>query len=53
MDADDEALPHRLETRVRALEAEPGRVGVGTAVERFRDDQPVSPSSPMRGGSTA
>ncbi|MCK8502543.1 glycosyltransferase [Myxococcus fulvus] len=44
MDADDEALPRRLEASLHALEADPGLAGVGTAVELFRDDQPVSPS---------
>ncbi|WP_095957529.1 glycosyltransferase [Corallococcus macrosporus] len=44
MDADDEALPRRLEASLDALEAEPALAGVGTAVELFRDDQPVSPS---------
>jgi hypothetical protein len=44
MDADDEALPRRLEASVAALEAEPELAGVGTGVELFREDQPVSPS---------
>ncbi|SEK32204.1 Glycosyltransferase involved in cell wall bisynthesis [Stigmatella aurantiaca] len=44
MDADDEALPRRLEASVEALEADPRLAGVGTGVELFRDDQPVSPS---------
>ncbi|WP_434345994.1 glycosyltransferase [Myxococcus virescens] len=44
MDADDEALPKRLEASLTALEADPGLAGVGTAVELFRDDKPVSPS---------
>jgi glycosyltransferase involved in cell wall biosynthesis len=44
MDADDEALPRRLEASVAALEAEPGLAGVGTGVEIFRNDRPVSPS---------
>jgi glycosyltransferase involved in cell wall biosynthesis len=44
MDADDEALPRRLEASVAVLEAEPHLAGVGTGVELFRDDQPVSPS---------
>jgi glycosyltransferase involved in cell wall biosynthesis len=44
MDADDEALPRRLEASVAALEADPGLGGVGTGVELFREDQPVSPS---------
>ncbi len=44
MDADDESLPRRLETSLAALEADPQLAGVGTAVELFREDQPVSPS---------
>ncbi|WP_426749440.1 glycosyltransferase [Myxococcus sp. Y35] len=44
MDADDESLPRRLEASLSALEADPTLGGVGTAVELFRDDQPVSPS---------
>jgi GT2 family glycosyltransferase len=44
MDADDEALPRRLEASVEALEADPRLAGVGTGVELFRDDRPVSPS---------
>jgi glycosyltransferase involved in cell wall biosynthesis len=44
MDADDEALPRRLEASVAALEADPDLGGVGTGVELFREDQPVSPS---------
>jgi glycosyltransferase involved in cell wall biosynthesis len=44
MDADDEALPRRLEASVEALEADSHLAGVGTGVELFRDDQPVSPS---------
>ncbi|WP_224365930.1 glycosyltransferase family 2 protein [Hyalangium versicolor] len=44
MDADDEALPRRLEASVAALEADYRLAGVGTSVELFRDDQPVSPS---------
>lgn len=44
MDADDEALPRRLEASVEALEADSHLGGVGTAVELFREDQPVSPS---------
>ena len=44
MDADDEALPQRLEASVAALEADAGLGGVGTGVELFREDQPVSPS---------
>jgi glycosyltransferase involved in cell wall biosynthesis len=44
MDADDESLPRRLEASVAALEADPALGGVGTGVELFREDQPVSPS---------
>ncbi|MDC0713997.1 glycosyltransferase [Stigmatella sp. ncwal1] len=44
MDADDEALPRRLEASVDALEADPSLAGVGTGIELFREDQPVSPS---------
>jgi glycosyltransferase involved in cell wall biosynthesis len=44
MDADDEALPRRLEASVAALEADSRLAGVGTGVEIFREDQPVSPS---------
>ncbi len=44
MDADDEALPRRLEAQVQALEADVSLAGVGTGVELFRDDRPVSPS---------
>jgi glycosyltransferase involved in cell wall biosynthesis len=44
MDADDEALPRRLEASVEALEADRTLGGVGTGVEIFREDQPVSPS---------
>jgi glycosyltransferase involved in cell wall biosynthesis len=44
MDADDEALPRRLEASVGALEADPGLAGVGTGVTVFREDRPVSPS---------
>jgi glycosyltransferase involved in cell wall biosynthesis len=44
MDADDEALPRRLEASVAALEAEPQLAGVGTGVSLFREDRPVSPS---------
>ncbi len=44
MDADDESLPRRLEASLAALEADPTLAGVGTAVELFRDDRPVSPS---------
>ena len=44
MDADDEALPRRLEASVQALEADPRLAGVGTGVSLFREDRPVSPS---------
>ena len=44
MDADDESLPERLERSVAALEADPSLWAVGTQVEIFRDDQPVSPN---------
>jgi glycosyltransferase involved in cell wall biosynthesis len=44
MDADDESLPRRLEASVQALEADSHLAGVGTGVELFREDQPVSPS---------
>jgi glycosyltransferase involved in cell wall biosynthesis len=44
MDADDEALPRRLEASVATLEEDPSLGGVGTGVEIFREDQPVSPS---------
>ncbi len=44
MDADDEALPQRLEKSVAALEGDPGLAGVGTQIEVFRDDRPVSPN---------
>jgi GT2 family glycosyltransferase len=44
MDADDESLPRRLEVSVEALEEDSHLAGVGTGVELFRDDQPVSPS---------
>lgn len=44
MDADDEALPRRLEASVEALEADATLGGVGTGVEIFREDRPVSPS---------
>jgi len=41
MDADDECDPRRLELSASALE---GLDGVGTQVEIFRDDRPVSPN---------
>jgi glycosyltransferase involved in cell wall biosynthesis len=44
MDADDECLPARLERSVRALEADATLAGVGTQVELFRRDRPVSPN---------
>ncbi|MHB8878458.1 MAG: glycosyltransferase family 2 protein [Myxococcaceae bacterium] len=44
MDADDESLPERLEQSVLALEADASLCGVGTQVELFRDDRPVSPN---------
>jgi glycosyltransferase involved in cell wall biosynthesis len=44
MDADDEALPERLARSLDALAAEPQLAAVGTQVELFRDDQPVSPN---------
>jgi hypothetical protein len=44
MDADDESLPQRLERSVAALEADPSLCGLGTGVELFRDDRPVSPN---------
>ncbi len=43
MDADDESHPERLAAQVAALDAEPGLAGIGSQVEIFRDDQPVSP----------
>ncbi len=44
MDADDEALPERLERSVAALGADGALAGVGTQVEIFRNDRPVSPN---------
>ncbi|MBI3181750.1 MAG: glycosyltransferase [Myxococcales bacterium] len=44
MDADDVSLPSRLEKSVAALEADPRLAAVGTAVEVFREDRPVSPN---------
>jgi len=44
MDADDESLPERLLRSVAALEAEPSLGAVGTQVEIFREDRPVSPN---------
>lgn len=43
MDADDECAPERLERSVAMLDGE-GLDGVGTQVEIFRDDRPVSPN---------
>lgn len=44
MDADDEALPQRLEASVAALEADARLAAVGTQVELVRADRPVSPN---------
>jgi hypothetical protein len=44
MDADDESLPGRIRESVAALEARPALAAVGTQVEIFREDQPVSPN---------
>ncbi|MBL8954286.1 MAG: glycosyltransferase [Myxococcaceae bacterium] len=44
MDADDECHRSRLELSLAKLNAEPKLVGVGTQVEIFRDDRPVSPN---------
>ena len=44
MDADDESLPERLAASVAALEADPSLAAVGTQVEIFREDRPVSPN---------
>ncbi|MBM4381548.1 MAG: glycosyltransferase, partial [Deltaproteobacteria bacterium] len=44
MDADDESLPGRIRASVYALECTPSLAAVGTQVEIFRDDQPVSPN---------
>jgi len=44
MDADDESLPGRIRESVAALEASPSLAAVGTQVEIFREDQPVSPN---------
>ena len=44
MDADDESHPERLEACLRALDDSPGLCAVGTQVDLFRDDRPVSPS---------
>jgi glycosyltransferase involved in cell wall biosynthesis len=42
MDADDECHPRRLELSLSALK--PDLAGVGTQVEIFRDERPVSPN---------
>lgn len=44
MDADDESLPGRIPLSVKALQANERLAAVGTQVELFRDDQPVSPN---------
>ena len=44
MDADDESLPGRIRRSVEALEKDGWLAAVGTRVEIFRDDQPVSPN---------
>src|SRR5688572_15351350 len=44
MDADDESLPARLERSGAALEADGSLWAVGTQVEIFREDRPVSPN---------
>jgi glycosyltransferase involved in cell wall biosynthesis len=44
MDADDESHPTRFARSLEALEEDPTLSGVGTGVEIFRDDRPVSPS---------
>jgi hypothetical protein len=44
MDADDESLPGRVRASVEALERTPSLAAVGTQVEIFREDQPVSPN---------
>ncbi len=44
MDADDESPPKRLEKSVAALERDRALAAVGTGVEIFRDDRPVSPN---------
>ena len=44
MDADDESLPRRLEVSAAALEADPTLAAVGTQVELFREDRPISPN---------
>lgn len=44
MDADDESLEGRIRKSVAALEADGWLAAVGTQVEIFREDQPVSPN---------
>jgi glycosyltransferase involved in cell wall biosynthesis len=44
MDADDVSLPGRIRQCVAALEADRRLAAVGTQVEIFREDQPVSPN---------
>ena len=44
MDADDECDPRRLELSLAALEADASLCGVGTQVELFREDCPLSPN---------
>jgi hypothetical protein len=44
MDADDESLDGRIIRSVAALEADGWLAAVGTQVEIFREDQPVSPN---------
>lgn len=44
MDADDLTHPERFAEQVRALSAHPDWAGVGTQVEVFREDRPVSPN---------
>lgn len=44
MDADDASLPRRFEASLAALAADETLAGVGTGVEIFRDDRPVSPN---------
>lgn len=44
MDADDESLDGRIRQSVAAMEADGWLVAVGTQVEIFREDQPVSPN---------
>lgn len=44
MDADDECDPRRLELSLVALEDDATLSGVGTQVEVFREDRPVSPN---------